>query len=417
MKYSVLSLFFIFCLMHIQTVEAKKAKKVAPQMFIRIDGPNLIAPAGGKFFIKGTNLGNWLNPEGYMFLFKRTNAPRQIDQAFKEMVGPDFTNKFWKLFKDNYVTHEDINYLKKTGTNTIRLPFHYKLFTDEDYMGLHAAQDGFQRTDSLVSWCKDAGIYIILDMHDAPGGQTGDNIDDSYGYPWLFVSEESQKLFIDIWTRIANRYKNEPVILGYDLLNEPIAPYFGDDQSKLNTSLEPLYKKAVTAIRQEDKNHIILLGGAQWDGNFEVFSDWKFDDKIMYTCHRYGGEPTADAIRKIIYFRNKTNLPMYMGEIGHNKDEWIASFCKTMTENNIGYTFWPFKKMGDPTSFLHVNKPKNWDKIIEFTEKARGTYKDVREARPDQAIIQKALHDYIDCCRFTNCTKNENYIKAMGLQP
>lgn len=417
MSYLILYISFIFCLGNIQTAEAKKVKKVAPQMFIRIDGANLIAPNGGKFFIKGTNLGNWLNPEGYMLLFKKTNSPRQIDQAYKEMVGPDFTNRFWKLFKDNYVTREDINYLKKTGTNTIRLPFHYKLFTNEDYMGLTANQDGFQRIDSLVSWCKDAGIYIILDMHDAPGGQTGDNIDDSYGYPWLFESEESQKLFLDIWARIAERYKDEPIVLGYDLLNEPIAPYFGDDMSKLNASLEPLYKKAVAVIRQTDKNHIIMLGGAQWDGNFNVFSDWKFDEKIMYTCHRYGGGTDADAIRKIIDFRNKTNLPMYMGEIGHNKNEWIASFCKTLEDNNIGFTFWPYKKMGDSTSFVHVNKPENWDKVIEFTEKPRGTYKDLREARPDQALVRKALLDYIDCCKFANCTKNENYIRAVGLKP
>jgi aryl-phospho-beta-D-glucosidase BglC (GH1 family) len=417
MKFFVLSFTIIFFLTGIKAVEAKKKTKVSPDSFIGIDGPNLIAPGGEKFFIRGTNLGNWLNPEGYMFLFKKTNAPRLIDVALKEMAGPDFADNFWKLFKDNYITRKDIEYLKKTGTNTLRFPFHYKLFTDEDYMGLQSAQDGFQRTDSLVSWCRDAGIYIILDMHDAPGGQTGDNIDDSYGYPWLFTSEKSQKLFLDIWTKIADHYKNEPVILGFDLLNEPIAPYFGDDMQKLNDALEPLYKKAVAAIRTIDKNHIIMLGGAQWNGNFDVFSDWKFDNKMMYTCHRYGGKTNAEAIRKIIDFRDKTNLPMYMGEIGHNKDEWISSFCKTMGENNIGFTFWPYKKMGDSTSFVHVNKPENWDQIIDFTEKPRTTYKEVREARPDQALVQKTLLEYIECCKFENCTINENYIKAIGLNP
>lgn len=417
MKHLIYSLLIVFCLANVSIVQAQRTKKGAPESFLRIDGQNLITPNGEKFVIRGTNLGNWMNPEGYMFLFKKANAPRLIDQALKEMVGPDFANHFWKLFKDNYVTREDINYLRETGTNTIRLPFHYKLFTDEDYMGQSVAQDGFERTDSLISWCRKAGIYVILDMHDAPGGQTGDNIDDSYGYPWLMVSEESQKQFVDVWTRIAGRYQNEPVVLGYDLLNEPIAPYFGDDMAKLNASLEPLYKKVVAAIRKVDKNHIVMLGGAQWDGNFDVFSDWKFDSKMMYTCHRYGGPTNADAIRKIIDFRNKTNLPMYMGEIGHNKNSWIAAFCKTMEENNIGYTFWPYKKMGDSTSFVNVKQPENWDKIIEFTEKAGGTYKEVREARPNQELAKRALLDYIEFCKFANCRKNDGYIKAMGLKP
>ena len=95
-------------------------------------------------------------------------------------------------------------------------------------MGLTANQDGFARIDSVVGWCRETGLYLILDMHDAPGGQTGDNIDDSYGYPWLFEREASQQLFCNIWKKIAAYYKNEPVILGYELANEPIAPYFSN---------------------------------------------------------------------------------------------------------------------------------------------------------------------------------------------
>ena len=71
-------------------------------------------------------------------------------------------------------------------------------------------------------------------MHDAPGGQTGDNIDDSYAYPWLMENAENQKQFIEIWTRIAKKYANNTTVLGYDLLNEPIAHYFKDDLPRLN---------------------------------------------------------------------------------------------------------------------------------------------------------------------------------------
>ena len=210
--------------------------------FVRIEGQNLIEPDGTRLFIQGTNLGNWLNPEGYMFGFGKTNSAHFINEMLCQLVGPDFTAGFWRDFKDNYVTRADIEFIKRTGANTIRLPFHYKLFTDEDYMGLTANQDGFARIDSLIEWCREADLYLILDMHDAPGGQTGDNIDDSYGYPWLFESEESQRLFCDIWRRIAGKYKDEPVILGYELCNEPIAPYF-ENMDELNGKLETLYKK------------------------------------------------------------------------------------------------------------------------------------------------------------------------------
>ena len=388
---------------------------VKPSEFVRVDGPNLVKPDGTKLFIQGTNLGNWLNPEGYMFGLSRTNSAWMIDLMIKEAVGPDFAAEFWRQFKDNYITRKDIEFIASQGANTIRLPFNYKLFTDEDYMGLTSNQDGFARIDSVVAWCKDAGLYLILDMHDCPGGQTGDNIDDGHGYPWLFESKVSQDLFCDIWKRIACRYKDEPVILGYELANEPIAHYF-DNKDALNLLLEPLYKRAVKTIREVDANHVILLGGARWNSDFFMFTDWKFDNNIMYTCHRYGGEPTAEAIKDYIDFRDKTNLPMYMGEIGHNTDEWQSQFVKVMKENNIGYTFWPYKKI-DNSCMMGIKRPEQWDDIVvKFSETPRGTYKEWREARPDQETFRKLLLKYAENSRFENCQRQDGYIRSMGLK-
>ena len=387
---------------------------LAPEAFVTIQGPDLIQPNGEKLFIMGTNLGNWLNPEGYMFHFRKTNSGRFINEMFCQLVGPDFTAEFWKAFKDNYVTREDVQFIKEQGANTIRLPFHYKLFTDEDYMGLTANQDGFARVDSLVEWCREANLYLILDMHDAPGGQTGDNIDDSYGYPWLFESEASQKLYCDVWRKIAAHYKNEPVILGYELFNEPIAPYF-ENMEELNGKLEDVYKLGVAAIREVDKNHIILLGGSQWNGNFKPFKDSKFDDKIMYTCHRYGGDPTPEAIQNFISFRDSVNLPMYMGEIGHNTDEWQATFCQTMRDNNIGYTFWLYKKAHN-SCFVGIKMPEEWRQVVEFAEAPRSSYDEIRKARPDQAVARKAMMDFIEAAKLKNCVVQEGYIKSLGMK-
>jgi endoglucanase len=396
---------------------SRPSRQVVSSGFITISGPDLIAPSGEKFFIQGINLGNWLNPEGYMFRFQRTNSGRLIDETFRELVGPDFTNAFWKQFKDNYVTREDIRYIKNTGMNSIRLPFHYKLFTEEDFMGLSSDQDGFTRMDSLVSWCRESGLYVILDMHDAPGGQTGDNIDDSYGYPWLMVSPESQTLFVDIWKKIAVHFKDEPVILGYDLLNEPIATHFKQDYPVLNPALEPLYKKAVAAIREVDKNHIVLLGGAQWNSNFKVFTDSKFDSKMMYTCHRYWCDTLQANIQDFVNFRDSVNLPLYMGETGENNNAWITAWTRLMVKNNIGYHYWPYKKMGSQSCVVTISTPENWDSIAAFAEKPRLNYKEIRESRPDQELVRKAMLDLIENCRFSNCTKNEGYIRAMGMKP
>ena len=383
--------------------------------FVTIQGVDLIQPNGEKLFIQGTNLGNWLNPEGYMFGFSRTNSAWMIDLLFKEAVGPDATADFWQQFKDNYVTKADIDFIAQQGANTIRLPFNYKLFTDEDYMGQTGQKDGYERIDSVVSWCRANHLYLILDMHDCPGGQTGDNIDDGYGYPWIYESEPSQQLFCNIWREIADRYKNETTILGYELMNEPIAHYF-ENKDSLYTMLQPLYKRCVKAIREVDQNHIILLGGAHWNSFFYMFDDWKFDQKIMYTCHRYGGEATKEAIKDYIEFRDKTQLPMYMGEFGHNTDEWQRQMVQVLKEANIGYTFWPYKKV-DGSCMNGIQRPEGWDSIVvKYSETSRNTYQEWREARPDQPTFRRLLSEFAENCKFQHCKPQTDYIQTMGLQ-
>lgn len=385
--------------------------------FVTIKGENLMDANGKKLYIVGTNLGNWLNPEGYMFDFKKTNCEWMINDMVCELAGSDFAREFWQAFKDNYITKADIAYIKQTGANTIRLPFNYKLFTREDYMGKNDETEGFKQMDKVIDWCRKYDLHLILDMHDCPGGQTGDNIDNGHGYPWLFESEASQQLFCQIWQKIASRYKDEPVILGYELMNEPIATMFSDSlRAALNAKLEPLYKRATKAIREVDLNHIILLGGAQWNGNFEPFSDWKFDNKIMYTCHRYGGEPTKAAIQSIIDFRDKTKLPMYMGEIGHNTDQWQADFCATMKKANIGYTFWPYKKI-DGSCMMGIKKPADWDStIVKFAEADRSSFDAIRKARPDQEKGKKLLMEFVENAKQKNCVPQRGYILSMGLK-
>ncbi|MGC9150896.1 MAG: glycoside hydrolase family 5 protein [Microbacter sp.] len=412
LKHFVLAWFF---LLSVVSVSAQKTSATASSFF-RIDKQNLIAPNGKPFLIQGINLGNWLNPEGYMFLFDKTNCFRTIDEAFKEMVGPEFVNHFWQQFQDRYITREDIHFIRQTGMNTVRIPFHYKLFTYEDYMGSNNPQRGFELLDRVISWCHAEGLYVILDMHDAPGGQTGDNIDDSYGYPWLMVNEAAQQQFCTIWKKIARHYANNSTVLGYDLLNEPIAPYFSD-LAMLNRQLEPLYKRVVASIRQVDKNHIVLLGGAQWDGNFTVFNDPKFDSKMMYTCHRYGCDTLQQSIQDFLDFRSKVNLPLYMGETGENTDAWIAGFRRLLNRNNMGWTFWPYKKMENTRCMVSFAKPNGWDAVIAFTEKDRSSFADIRKNRPSQDSVKVALNQLLENIEFSHCSVNKGYIEALGMHP
>jgi endoglucanase len=216
----------------------------AQSRFVHTDGKFLVAPDGKHLMLRGTNLGNWLEPEGYMFgLEGGPQSPREIEDFFNELIGPAEAAKFWQAYRDAYITEDDMRFIRQTGSNSVRIPLHYKFF-------LAGNDEELARLDRVIGWAKKYGLYVILDMHCAPGGQTGTNIDDSYGYPWLYESREDQALTISIWKRIAEHYRDNTTVLGYDLLNEPI-PHFPQLQH-YNSDLEPLYKRITTAIRQVD---------------------------------------------------------------------------------------------------------------------------------------------------------------------
>lgn len=382
------------------------------QNFISTKGKEIVLN-DKPFNIKGINLGNWLVPEGYMFKFQKATSARLINETLNELIGPYQTKKFWKTYLSSYITEADIHYLKSAGVNSIRVPFNYRLFTNEDYLGENNANHGFELLDNLISWCKKENIYVLLDMHCAPGGQTGDNIDDSYAYPFLYDDTAAQNETIEIWTRIATHYKNEPIVLGYDLLNEPIPHFY--DTGYFNPKLEPLYKKITAAIRTIDKNHLIILGGAQWDSNFGVFGK-PFDDKLVYQFHKYWTEPTKKVVQSYIDFRDRYNVPIYCGETGENTNEWISSFRQMLDSNNIGWHYWTYKKMDNSRGMITFEKPKNYDSIIAFADTCRNTFELVRKLKPDTKMIQQALDDFLHNCRFENCIINKEYVNALGFK-
>ena len=358
-------------------------------------------------------MGNWLNPEGYMFKFQNVNSFRLIDNTIKELIGADEARNFWKTFRDNYITKEDISFIKSTGLNHIRVPFNFKFFLVEDHPEIWL-EEGFKRLDDVIKWCKEENLYVVLDLHSAPGGQTGDNIDDSWSYPFLLEDEQAQQTTIALWKKLADRYKDETIVIGYDLLNEPL-PHYLKNKEELNLLLEPLYKKMTTAIREVDKNHIIFLGGAQWNTNFKMFGE-PFDDKLVYTFHKYWMPPVQEQIQDYVDFSNKHNVPMWMGESGENEDAWIDSFRVVLEINNIGWCFWPYKKMESDRGMVKFPKTKEWEEIIKYAELPKKNFEEIRNAKPDREIIKKALSDLLENIKFKNCEINKGYLKALGIE-
>jgi aryl-phospho-beta-D-glucosidase BglC (GH1 family) len=377
--------------------------------FVHAQERDLVAPDGSRLLLRGINLGNWLEPEGYMFgLTDGPQSPREIEALVNELIGPVEAERFWREYRERYITEEDFRFLAQTGINSIRVPLHYKYFLPGD-------EEGFELVDRVVGWAAKYHLYVILDLHCAPGGQTGANIDDSWGYPWLYESEADQKLTIDVWKRIASHYSNNATVLGYDLLNEPIPHY--PQLRQYNERLEPLYKKITGAIRTVDRNHVVILGGAQWDSNFDVFGP-PFDKNVVYTFHKYWTDPTEAVIRPYLDFRDRYRVPIWLGESGENTDAWIKEFVEVLEKNEVGWAFWPYKKINATSSFVTWAKPRYWDEVMAYA-KMPGSLGETEKrvaARPSLDHSRAALAGLLEAIKFRHCTANAGYLQALGLK-
>lgn len=385
--------------------------------FVSVDGRHFVGPDGHPLLLKGINLGNWLIPEGYMFKFEHAKAPRKIEAAFERILGRPQEDAFWKTFRQRYITRDDIRLIRAMGFNTVRVPLLYNLFMNTDEPPVFEGE-GWELIDRLISWCREEGVLVVLDLHGAPGGQTGINHDSGPGYPILFYVPRYQRLTIALWREIARRYRDEPTILGYDVLNEPIAFYH--DISLLDPRLEPLYRRIVAAIREVDPHHIVILEGSHFANSFAMFGP-PFDDKLAYSYHKFWTYTTRAAVAEYLDFSLRYKVPIWLGESGELSDDWIRAFREMHERYGISWAFWTYKNLDTGSSVVSIRRPPGWEAVIRIADAASAPSASSRAlARASQpatlAVARDALAAYLRNIELQSCTINRGYVEALGMQ-
>jgi endoglucanase len=375
----------------------------AESQLVHIEGKNFVAPDGSILHLKGISLGNWLMPEGYMFKFEVAKAPRQIYGAFDRLLGRERAAPFWAEFRERYIQRDDMHFLKSVGFNVVRIPLHWNLFMSDDGT---MTGDGWAQLDRVLGWVRKAGLLAIVDLHAAPGGQTGINHDDGPGYPLMFYVPRDRERTVRLWRAIALAHAGDPTILGYDLLNEPIAPYH--DTATLNPRLEPFYKRVTEAIREVDPGRIVFLAGGQWSSSFDMFGP-PFAANLAYTYHSFWASTKRDSIQRHLNFANRYNVPLFLGETGELTDAWNEGFRKLHEAHGIGWAFWTYKNLDTPSTVVSIARPEGWSEIAAYADGRRAD-------RPSDALIAKAIAQYLDGMRLANATVRWSYLASLGLK-
>lgn len=345
---------------------------------LHVENERIVNSQGETVRLRGVCIGGWMNMESFINGFPGSESGLRAVMA--ETLGSSRAKFFFERWLDLFITEEDIRFIRDCGANVVRLPFNYRHF-ERDARPFHYLEDGFERLSKVLAWCRQYGIWAILDLHAAPGWQNPDwHSDNPSQYSLFWQHPHFQDRFIALWQEIASRYVGEAVIAGYDLMNEPFVNVAIDQMDGKCRSdwsaLNGLYRRVVNAVRAVDPDHIIFLEG---DGFATRFSglDAPFADNLVYSSHNYNragwGPGPYPGMHKEGYwdrdrlvqafldhegtqFSHRHSAPLWVGEFGSvfngpagDRPDRLRGFDDQISifeQFGVHWTSWTYKDIG-----------------------------------------------------------------------
>jgi endoglucanase len=365
---------------------------------LKTEGKKIIDKNGNEVILKGSGLGGWMLMEGYMMQSSDVaDTQHEFRERLEDLMGKTKTDEFFDAWLKNHVTKADIDSLAKWGFNSVRLPMHYNLFTlpieKEPVAGQNTWLDkGFTMVDDLLDWCESNQMYLILDLHAAPGGQGANAAISDYDTdkPSLWESEENRAKTVALWGKLAERYKDEPWMGGYDLLNEVNWNLPG------GTMLRTLYEEITTEIRKVDTKHIIFIEGNWFANDFTGLTP-AWDSNMVYSFHKYWSFNDQASIQWVLDLREAENVPLWMGEAGENSNTWFQEAIALFEGKGIGWSWWPMKRIETTVSPYSITFSDGYKNILEYW---RGNVAKPSEADAFTAMMELATNSKSDKCGY-----------------
>ncbi len=331
-----------------------------------------IANDFGPIILRGFNLGNWLAPEGYLMHadIPGYKSPSEFHDALVTLLEDEtLVDTFVTTWRQNFFNEGDLIAMKALGINSYRVPFQYRDIYDFGTNGLIEHEMAW--LDSAATWGKRHGVYMILDMHGAPGGQ---NYMDHANVPpephKLFAGTDEDFEFYGartahIWKMIAERYAQSEYV-AYDLINEPLV-----EDALNHWKLRELYIMITEAIRTVDLDHMIITEGNWWSSWLEPIGiPW--DANMAYSTHNYWTEAPSPGRASQVTFAQNNTTPIWHGESGENSNVWFGIEINDLESHGIGWAWWTYKKLESVSGGIDVTMTDGYKAIVE-SWKGNGT--------------------------------------------
>ena len=377
------------------------------------DGTLLKTVDGETVYLRGVNLGGYFLTEYWMSkIFEKaakedgtgvTDCYKRLNEALLERFGKEKTLAFWEEYRSNFFNETDFRILSEMGVNCIRLPITYMQVDFDALYGYHLAayEYDFSAIDAFVEKAASYGIYTILDLHGAYGSQNGADHSGEIKVPTDFYSnEEMKQLTVDLWRAMAEHYKDNPAIAGYDILNEPGEHKTGGGTQSTTSRHWNFMDRLYDAIREVDTNHVVIFESCWEASNLPHPSEYGWKN-CMYSFHHYtgGGSGHNSSFQKKIDSVNAANfgIPLHMGEFTCYNDPgaWEYSL-NALNEAGWHWNNWTYKvSCGSSTNsawgYISVTAKSN--QINVYTDSYEDMIEALKQMRTDNLAHKTDFSD------------------------
>lgn len=319
--------------------------------FLTTAGRKLVNRRGEEVTLHGVNLGAWLIWEDWLNPYEEATDHYDVITKLTDRFGVKAAYDLLDVYYDNFITTADLDEIAKLGFNCVRVPFWYRNFYYDDAGTKILDENGewdFHRLDWIVEECGKRGLYVILDMHGAVGFQSDAPHSGKAKSCGLYLKnaqgEENRRLTKELWTAIAERFKGDPAVAMYDLLNEPMCDVdAGEVKRRVNN--EGIYTELYETVRKADPDHIITLE-CIWTAAalpHKWVKGWK---NVVYQVHFY---QNSNFIFNLFVYLTRMyyfDVPLFMGEYYPHKTTTWENCFKTMEKTHFNWTLWTYKATG-----------------------------------------------------------------------
>lgn len=337
----------------IATILAAAAGRPAMGLnMLSASGTNLVDSTGKVVTLNGVNLGAWLVMEGWMCPMDSSGLPDEYSVVSKldSRFGVAEEQSLIDTYRSNWITTADLQNIKNLGFNCVRVPVWWGDFYTLSQMnasGPSMRSDAFTYLDWLVNACSSQGIYVVIDMHGVFGGQSTSQDCGQQNNNTYWTNGNYQGNTALMWWEIANHYKGNATVAGYDLINEP-------DGAPSSSAVLSAYSGLYNSVRSADSGHLIIMEGTwgNWDWSMLPAPSAYGWTNVMYEMHeyQYGGSQsqveTGDQNQVNDFNNHKSwNVPDYIGEF--NDMGYGAAVTQYSTDlfnaNRMSWTMWAYK--------------------------------------------------------------------------